>query len=47
MKAVLKCRLGTYSQLDKRLEEIGVVDFEPNIRNKISRGRFTAAFYLK
>ncbi|MFD0846712.1 DUF6471 domain-containing protein [Sphingosinicella xenopeptidilytica] len=26
---------------------IGVVDSKPNIRNKLSRGKFTAAFLLQ
>ncbi len=37
----------TYAQLCDKLQEIGVVDSEPNIRNKISRGKFTAVFLLQ
>ncbi|MGL4640694.1 MAG: DUF6471 domain-containing protein [Shewanella sp.] len=31
----------------KELAEIGVVDSEPNVRNKLSRGKFTAVFLLQ
>lgn len=37
----------TYSQLGKRLESIGVTEDERNLRNKVSRGKFTAAFMLQ
>lgn len=37
----------TYSQLVERLESIGVKDDERNLRNKVSRGKFTAAFMLQ
>lgn len=47
LKAELKRRAVSYSDLVKRLEGIGVVDSEPNIRNKISRGKFTAVFFLQ
>lgn len=36
----------TYAQLVERLAAIGVVDDERNLRNKVSRGKFTAAFLL-
>ena len=47
LKAELKRRNVSYSQLVEKLEAIGVVDSEPNIRNKISRGKFTAVFLLQ
>jgi Domain of unknown function (DUF6471) len=37
----------TYSQLAERLESIGVTEDERNLRNKVSRGKFTAAFMLQ
>lgn len=37
----------TYSQLNERLESIGVQEDERNLRNKVSRGKFTAAFMLQ
>lgn len=37
----------SYSQLVERLESIGVTEDERNLRNKVSRGKFTAAFLLQ
>jgi hypothetical protein len=37
----------TYAQLVERLAAIGVVEDERNLRNKISRGKFTAAFLIQ
>lgn len=37
----------TYAQLAKKLAEIGVDDNERNLRNKVSRGKFTAGFLLQ
>ncbi len=37
----------TYSQLVERLESIDVKEDERNLRNKVSRGKFTAAFLLQ
>jgi hypothetical protein len=37
----------TYSNLVERLESIGVTEDERNLRNKVSRGKFTAAFMLQ
>ena len=37
----------SYLQLVERLESIGVTDDERNLRNKVSRGKFTAAFMLQ
>ena len=47
LKAELKRRNITYSQLVEKLAEIGVRESEPNIRNKIARGKFTAVFLLQ
>ena len=47
LKAELKRKGVTYSQLVERLEAIGVDEKEVNIRNKLSRGKFTAAFLLQ
>ena len=47
LKAELKRRNVTYAQLVEKLAEIGVVDSEPNIRNKLARGKFTAVFFLQ
>lgn len=37
----------TYEDLAKRLAAIGVTDNPSNLRNKVSRGTFTAAFFLQ
>ena len=37
----------TYAQLVEKLADIGVTEDERNLRNKISRGKFTAAFLLQ
>lgn len=47
LRAELKRRDLTYAQLADKLAEIGVRETEPNIRNKISRGKFTAVFLLQ
>lgn len=47
LKAELKRRTVTYAQLVERLAEIGVRETEPNIRNKLARGKFTAVFMLQ
>jgi hypothetical protein len=47
LKSELKRRNVSYGQLVERLADIGVVDSEPNIRNKLSRGKFTAVFLLQ
>lgn len=47
LKAELKRRNVTYAELVDRLATVGVVDSEPNIRNKISRGKFTAVFFVQ
>lgn len=51
VKRLLKAELArkgiTYAQLVGKLADIGVMDSEPNIRNKISRGKFTAVFLIQ
>ena len=37
----------SYLQLVERLESIGVTEDERNLRNKVSRGKVTAAFMLQ
>lgn len=37
----------TYAQLVEKLAAIGVEETEPNIRSKLARGKFTAAFLLQ
>jgi len=47
LKAELKRRNVSYAQLVGKLADIGVMDSEPNIRNKLSRGKFTAVFLIQ
>ena len=47
LKSELKRRGLTYADLVRLLAENGVVDTEANIRNKMSRGSFTAAFFVQ
>jgi len=47
LKAELTRRGITYAQLVGLLADQGVMDSEPNIRNKISRGKFTAVFFVQ
>ena len=47
LKGELKRRGITYAGLAEKLAEIGVVENERNLNNKISRGGFTAAFLLQ
>lgn len=47
LKGELKRRNVSYAQLVEKLAAIGVVDSEPNIRNKMSRGKFTAVFFVQ
>ena len=37
----------TYAQLVEKLKFVGVQEDERNLRNKVSRGKFTAAFMLQ
>ncbi|MEM7529843.1 MAG: DUF6471 domain-containing protein [Pseudomonadota bacterium] len=47
LKAELKRKGVTYAQLVDRLAQIGVEEKEVNIRNKLSRGKFSAAFMVQ
>lgn len=47
LKAELKLRGVIYAQLVEKLAAIGVDEKEVNVRNKLSRGKFTAAFLLQ
>ena len=47
LKAELKRRGVTYRGLAERLSTIGVHETERNIANKISRGGFSAAFFVE
>lgn len=47
LKAELKRKGVTYAGLVERLATIGVDEKEVNVRNKLSRGKFTAAFFLQ
>jgi hypothetical protein len=47
LKSELKRRGVTYAQLVEKLAALGVTDNEANIKNKLSRGKFTAAFMLE
>lgn len=46
LKAELKRRGMTYAQLAERLATLGINENERNLANKISRGSFTAAFFM-
>ena len=37
----------SYAQLVDKVADIGVVDSEPNVRNKLRRSKFTAVFLLQ
>lgn len=47
LKAELKRRNVGYRELADKLTAMGVPESERNIANKISRGGFTAAFFLQ
>lgn len=47
LKAELKRRGVTYAQLVEKLGAIGVEETEPNVRNKLARGKFTAVFFVQ
>lgn len=47
LKAELKRRHLSYNDLVQKLGAIGIVENEPNIRTKISRGGFTAVFFVQ
>lgn len=47
LRAAMMQRGISYAALAERLETIGVHDNELNLRNKVSRGRFTAVFLMQ
>lgn len=47
LKAELKRAGVTYKELVVRLDAIGVQEKEVNIRNKLARGKFSAAFMIQ
>ena len=47
LKAELKRKGVTYGQLVEKLAGLGIDEKEVNVRNKLSRGKFTAAFLLQ
>lgn len=47
LKAELKRKGVTYAQLVERLADIGINEKEANVANKLSRGKFSAAFMLQ
>ena len=47
LKAELKRRGVTYVQLVDKLAGIGVDEKEVNVRNKLARGKFSAAFLIQ
>lgn len=47
LKAELKRRGVSYVQLVERLKALGIAEDEKNVRNKLSRGKFTAAYLLQ
>lgn len=47
LKAELKRRGITYAQLAEKLTSMGIKETEPNVRNKLARGRFTAVFFVQ
>ncbi len=47
LKAELKRRNVSYRQLAEKLTEMGVPETELNIKNKLSRGGFSAVFFVQ
>ena len=47
LKSELKRRGLGYRELVEKLETLGISETERNLANKISRGGFTAAFFLE
>ncbi len=47
LRAEMARRNVTYAQLVEKLAAIGIDDNERNLRNKVSRGKFTAGFLLQ
>lgn len=47
LKAEIKRKGLTYAQVVERMAANGLAENERNLRNKLSRGKFTAAFFLQ
>jgi hypothetical protein len=47
LRAEMTRRGVTYDQLTERLDAIGIKDSSVNIRNRVARGKFTAAFLIQ
>lgn len=47
LKSKLKRKRVTYAQLVEKLDAIGISEKEVNVANKLSRGKFSAAFMLQ
>lgn len=51
VKGILRAEMArrgiTYDQLAAKLAELGVNDTAVNIRNKVARGGFSAAFFMQ
>jgi hypothetical protein len=47
LKAELKRRHVGYAELAEKLGALGIKDSERNIANKVSRGSFTAVFFVQ
>lgn len=47
LKAQLKLQGVTYAQLVEKLADIGVTEKEVNLRNKLSRGKFSASWMVQ
>lgn len=47
LRAEMTRRALTYQDLAAKLAEIGVKETETNLRTKISRGSFTAVFFIE
>ena len=47
LRAEMTRRQMTYEQLAERLGELGVQDSAVNLRNKVARGGFSAAFFAQ
>lgn len=47
LRAEMARRSVTYAQMVEKLAAIGIDDNERNLRNKVSRGKFTAGFFLQ
>ena len=46
LKAELKRKGIKYRELVERLDDMGIKEKEVNVRNKLARGKFSAAFLL-